>query len=69
MEMDMTEEMKELLHASIQWRHARAMCDNFKAETDSETSIPNTLLDMLRSANDRLWKASFKAEKMHWPAP
>jgi len=63
----MTDEMRELLHASIQWRHARTLADEFKRGTDRDTPMNPQILQMVLGANKRLMAASFKAERVHGP--
>ena len=65
----MGDTMRELLHASIQWRHVRTLLDNFKDGTESETPIPHVLLNASIDANRRLYSASLAAEREHGTTP
>lgn len=63
----MDDVLRELLHASIYWRHTRTMIDEWKREADDDARIPNTILDSLADATTRLRAASLAAERVHGP--
>jgi len=63
----LSEEIKELISASIAYRHAVSICsENIRLKKDDD-KIDSDLLGHAAQAKQRLMSASLRAEKKHFP--
>jgi len=64
---ELSAELRELLYASIEFRHAKAFARTWLDASDDDDVMPRHVADPVARASNRLIDASWQAERIYGP--